>query len=189
MKAVQRLLPGDLSINLYWRRNMFIYSKFEKTLPLVTFSILCMVLALLTTAAYAQDAVPDEVLIDRDPAQLSDLLIGGAHPRPDLAPFLDTAMALTNVGADDTLVRCHARNRQGDIVGRVRVNVPAMGLRFFLASDIVEQRGFVGSVICLARSHVVGTEVMLGVVHTDIQVHQDFTAGWSTLLFPVSAMR
>jgi len=168
---------------------MLFYSNLGKSVRTHTLGMLCLMLALAGSSTYAQDAASDEVLIDRDPEQLADLLIGGDHPRPDLAPFLDTAMALTNVGANDTVVRCHARNRQGDVIGRIRVKVPSMGLRFFLASDIVDQRGYVGSVICAARGHVVGTEIMLGVLQTDIEVHQDFSAGFSTLLFPVSAMR
>ena len=56
-------------------------------------------------------------------------------------------------------------------------------------ADIVDESGFVGSVICTAKGFVVGTEVMLGVVTTDIEVLQDNRFDVSSMLFPVTATK
>ena len=156
----------------------------EKTLVL----ILCAAL-FISGKSYAQDTTAIEVEIDRSSAQLSDLLTGTPNPHPDVASFLDTAMIVTSVADGPKIVRCHAKNDNGVIAGRIRMYVPSGGLRFFLASDIVHQRGFVGSVICEAPSLVVGSEIMLGVITSDIEVHQDHRAGSTIMLFPVTAVR
>ena len=130
-----------------------------------------------------------EIEIDRDATQLSDLLTGAPLPKPEVAALLDTAMVLSSIHFTETWAYCSAKDAAGTLVGRVRVRLPAGGVRFFLASDIVEENGFVGSVICTAAGWVIGTEVMLGVVTTDIEVHQDTRADVSSMLFPVTAMK
>ncbi|HAJ75013.1 MAG TPA: hypothetical protein DCM64_01010 [Gammaproteobacteria bacterium] len=144
---------------------------------------------LFSSTLTGQDLTVVEVEIDRDATQLSDLLTGAALPKPEVAALLDTAMVLSSIHNTETWAYCYAKNQSGAIVGRVRVRLPAGGVRFFLASDIVEQNGFVGSVICTAAAWVIGTEVMLGVVTTDIEVHQDTRGDVSTMLFPVTAMK
>lgn len=148
-----------------------------------------LTLLLTTTVSTAQNAVLTEIEIDRDANELSDLLSGAALPKPEVAAILDTALVFTSAHGSETTAHCHANDNSGITVGRVRVRIPAMGVRFFLSSDIVEERGFVGSVICSAAGYVIGTEVMLGVVTSDIEVHQDYRAGVSNLLFPVTAMK
>ncbi len=137
----------------------------------------------------AQNAAMMEIEVNRDANELSDLLSGAALPKPHVASILDTALVFTSVHGSETTAYCHANDKNGVTLGRVRVRIPAKGIRFILSSDIVEARGFVGSVVCSAAGYVLGTEVMLGVVTTDIPVHQDYRAGVSNLLFPVTAMK
>ena len=144
---------------------------------------------LFSSTLTGQDLSVVEVEIDRDATQLSDLLTGAALPKPEVAALSDTAMVLSSIHNTETWAYCYAKNHGGAIVGRVRVRLPAGGVRFFLAPDIVEQNGFVGSVICTAAGWVIGTEVMLGVVTTDIEVHQDTRGDVSSMLFPVTAMK
>lgn len=129
-----------------------------------------------------------EIEIDRDSNELSDLLTGAPLPKPEVAPLLDTALVVTSVHGTEVWVSCSARDATGELRGRVRVRLPAFGVRFFLASDIVEERGFVGSVLCSAPGYVIGSELMLGVVTTDIDVKQDNQVTMSNLLFPITAM-
>ena len=75
------------------------------------------------------------------------------------------------------------------MVGWVRVRLQAGGVRFFLASDIVEENGFVGSAIRTAAGWVIDTEVMLGVVTTDREAHHDTGADVSSMLFPVPMVK
>ncbi len=137
----------------------------------------------------AQNAAVMEIEVNRDANELSDLLSGAALPKPHVPSILDTALVFTSVHGSETTAYCHANDKNGVTIGRVRVRIPAKGIRFILSSDIVEAQGFVGSVVCSAAGYVFGTEVMLGVVTTDIQVHQDYRAGVSNLLFPVTGMK
>ena len=140
------------------------------------------------TAANAQSATIVEIEIDRDSTELSGLLTGAPLPKPSVAPLLDTAMVFTSVHGAEVWANCSARDAKGELRGRVRVRIPSFGVRFFLASDIVEERGFVGSVLCSAPGYITGTEVMLGVVTSDIEVKQDNQVTVSNILFPVTAM-
>lgn len=146
-------------------------------------------LLLLPSISSAQSTDLVEIEINRDANELSDLLSGGILPKPEIAAILDTAMVFTSMHNAETTAYCRASDKNGIAAGRVRVRIPAMGVRFFLASDIVEEHGFVGSVTCTATGYVIGTEVMLGVVTTDISTQQDYRAGLSSLLFPVTAMK
>ncbi|MBL4821030.1 MAG: hypothetical protein JKY98_08610 [Gammaproteobacteria bacterium] len=144
---------------------------------------------LLIGSASAQEGFEDAVEIERDAEELSDLLTGKPNPHPEAASMLDTAMVLTNVARVPTVARCWANDSNGNTVGRVRVPIPGSGVRFFLASDIIEDSGFVGSVICSAGKLVIGTGIMLGVVTTSIEVHQDYKSRRSIIVFPIAAMR
>jgi len=149
-----------------------------------------MVMLLLANSASAQEVAVVEVEIDRDTNELSDLISGYKPlPHPDIAPLLDTAMVLTSIHNTETWAYCHAKNQLGTIAGRVRVRIPAGGVRFFLGTDIVDERGFVGSVLCTAAGWVVATEMMLGVVTSDIEVQQDTGANVSSMLFPITAVK
>ena len=142
----------------------------------------------LSLSAQAQDNAT-EIEIDRGATELSELLTGGPHPKPEVGGLLDSAMVITSVSGNETVAHCYANDHNGKIAGRVRLRIPANGVRFFLASDIIAERGFVGSVICTAPGFVIGTEVMFGVIDTSIDVEQDYRAGTSSMLFPVTAMR
>ena len=146
-----------------------------------------LALSLSLSVRAQDDAV--EVEIDRDATQLSELLAGAPHPKPEVGGLLDSAMVITSVSGYETVARCHANDHNGKIAGRVRVRIPPNGVRFFLASDIIAERGFVGSVICTAAGFVLGTEVMFGVIDTAIDVEQDYRSGTTSILFPVTAMR
>lgn len=143
----------------------------------------------LSGISVAQNPAVMEIEINRSVNELSDLLSGAALPKLHVASILDTALVFTSVHSSEKTAYCHANDKNGVTVGRVRVRIPAKGIRFFLASDIVEERGYVGSVVCSATGYVLGTAVMLGVVITDIPVQQDYRAGVSNLLFPVTAMK
>jgi len=155
------------------------------------YALSCVSLLLLFVSGFsaAQDFAVVEIEIDRDANELSDYLTGTPLPKPEIASLLDTAMILTSVHNTETTAYCYANDKNGNTVGRIRMRIPAMGVLFFLASDIVDERGFVGSVICNAKGFVVGTEVMLGVVTTDIEVMQDNRFEVSSMLFPVTATK
>jgi len=161
----------------------------KPTRQIVAQVFFCASLVLASPLASAQSAALQEVEIDRDATQLSDLLTGATNPNPEVAALLDTAMVLTSVSGAETTAYCYANDHQGITVGRVRVRIPAMGVRFFLASDVIADRGFVGSIICSAAGYVIGTELMIGILTTDIDVVQEYRSGQSSMLFPVTAMR
>ena len=145
---------------------------------------------LLISSGYAQSLADSEIEIDRDANELSDLLVGADVASSDVATLLDTAMIITNVSDAGTLARCHANDRNGTTLSRIRVRIPAGGIRFFLMSDLVRQpRGFVGSVICNVPGSAIGSEIMLGIITTDVDVQQDYRAGITSILFPVTATR
>jgi hypothetical protein len=163
-------------------------SVISRSLSAATRPFLIVTGLLLASHGFAQAL--DETEIDRDADQLADLLTGADVANSDLAPLLDTAMLITNVDDAGTVARCHANNHNGTTVSRIRVRIPAGGVRFFLLSDMVRQpRGFVGSVICNVPGNAVGSEIMLGLITTDIDVQQDYRAGVTSILFPVSAKR
>lgn len=168
-----------MATNIY-RKNWF------RNCPAILASV---ALLLLPGISAAQTSALVEIEINRDANQLSDLLSGAALPKPGVAAILDTALVFTSVHGTETTAYCHANDKNGVTAGRVRVRIPAKSVRFILASDIVEERGFVGSVVCNAAGYILGTEVMLGVVTTDITVHQDYRSGVTNLLFPVTAMK
>ncbi len=144
----------------------------------------------LTNAVQAQTFAADEIEVNRDANELSDLLAGFKPlPNPEVAPLLDTAMVFTSIHPTEIWVHCTAKDNAGLVEGRVRVRLPAGGVRFFLGSDITDERGFVGSVLCTGEGWIVGTEVMLGVVTSDIDVQQDTRADISSMLFPVTAVK
>lgn len=141
-------------------------------------------------SGFAQSLADTEIEIDRDAIELADLLVGADVASSSVASLLNTAMIITNVGDSDTIARCHANNRNGVPVSRIRVHIPSSGVRFFLMSDLVRQpRGFVGSVVCQVPGHAVGSEIMLGIITTDVDVQQDYRAGVTSILFPVTATR
>lgn len=137
----------------------------------------------------AQEDLPVEVEIGRDASELIDLMAGAPNPNPQAASLLDTAMILTNTDFVPAVIHCHANTENGDTIARVRIRVPGRGVRFFLASDIIDESGYVGNVVCMAPGVVIGTEVLLGAVTTDIEVHQDYRGNGSIMLFPVTATK
>ena len=92
---------------------------------------------LFASSGFGQSLSDTEIEIDRDASELSDLLVGIDVPSTEVASLLDTAMIITNVTDSGTMAHCHANNRNGITVSRIRVRIPAGGVRFFLMSDLV----------------------------------------------------
>lgn len=109
-----------------------------------------------------------------------------ADLRVDDRDLVDTALVFTNAGDARAIVLCRAFDADGERVGRIRLKVPAGGLRYALASDLSLGRDFVGRVQCSARSRVLASAVLLApMAMTDLDVHQH--QGIGSILFPVVA--
>ena len=86
--------------------------------------------------------------------------------------MIDTAMALTNTRTGTAVAVCTGFDDEGRRLGRVRVKIPAKGVRWFLASDFARGRGFIGHVKCQTEGHLLGSAVLLGAGTTDLRVVQ-----------------
>jgi len=104
--------------------------------------------------------------IDRDAADLPTVI----RPRPVDVDVVDTAMVFTNTSALDRRIVCVGLDKQGTPVGRVLVKLPALGLRYVLASDLSNGADFVGSAQCSSHSTVKGSAIFLGPGITDLSV-------------------
>ena len=124
-------------------------------------------LLLVPGAAQAQEAneVPDLVLMEREAPELADRLDMPPDRDPDLA---DTALVITNLGNRRIAVRCWAFNGNGKPIGRTGMTVPALGVRWILASDLSNDRDFIGSAHCYVTGPAKGTAVFLGPGITDL---------------------
>ena len=121
-------------------------------------------------AAHAQDdalALP-AVEIGRDVAALSDEI----RPRPKDIDVADTILVFTSSNRRVRVVRCVARDGQGQAVGRTLTRVPAHGQSYIRASDISNGQDFVGHVQCSTRGgRIMPTAVFLGPEITDLPAH------------------
>jgi len=100
--------------------------------------------------------------------------------------LVDTALVFTNISHSPARVACHAFNADGEPVGRIRMHVPAGGLRFALASDLSHGQDFVGHVTCKTIPRVRATAVLLAPqAMTDLSVQHVRRLG--TVLFPAVA--
>ena len=97
-------------------------------------------------------------------------------------------MVITLAHNTETTALGYANDKSSNIIGRIPVPIPAMWIRFFLASNIIDERGFVGNVINTPEGYVAGTE-MLGIVTTDIDVQQDNRFDLSSMLFLVTSTK
>ncbi|MCS5636949.1 MAG: hypothetical protein NZ990_10555 [Myxococcota bacterium] len=121
----------------------------------------------------------DEIEISRDAAELQAQI--------DLRDrdLVDTALVFTNIGLGSARVACRAFDANGDPVGRIRMHVPANGLRFVLASDLSHGQDFVGHVMC-RTGRVIGSAVLLAPsAITDLKARPMRRLG--STLFPVVA--
>jgi len=150
-------------------------------LPLVAFA-LALFLAPAALAGATVASAADGVEVDRDVTDLhSDL-----RPRDVDRDVADTALVFTNLGNADTRVLCAAFNRNGRMIGRAWTKLPALGVRYMLASDLSGDRDFLGHVQCGAVGAVRGTAIFLGPDLSDFPAEQiDGDAG--RIRFPVVA--
>ncbi len=139
--------------------------------------------AFVVPTASAQDvnAVRD---IERDAASLKDRIEQPPDPDRDVA---DTAIVITNLRRMFGVATCVAFDYDGNLVGRARVRVPALGLRWLLASDISDGADFIGSAHCYIQGHMLGSAIFLGPGITDLPVHQTNVAGAFRIAIPVVA--
>lgn len=149
-------------------------------LPLMSVSSLC---SAEVSAAVVEDG--EELEINRDVGELGDRI---AEIRPDRDLF-DTAIVLTSMGDRRQLVRCAAFDAGGDLVGRVRVKLPADGVRLVFASDIAGGTDYLGKVSCGSRGQVVGSAYLLGPQFSDLQVINEHDRFGSVVHVPVSLTR
>ena len=85
---------------------------------------------------------------------------------PDTDVF-DTAVVISNPTPGRAVAICAGYGRDGDVVGRVRVRVPAWGLRYFLTSDL-GRRDFLGIVECrTGNGGAIGSAYLLGNGHIE----------------------
>ncbi len=116
------------------------------------------------TALTKSDFSEDGVEITRDGVELRDEL----EPRDLDRDVADTALVFTNLGGRSTRVRCVAYDGNGAPIGRAWVRVPALGVRYLLASDLANGTDFIGHVQCGTLISVRGTAVFLGAGITDL---------------------
>lgn len=139
-----------------------------------------------SAGALATDAPVDfgepGVEILRDATDLSIDL----RPRPvDDLDVADTALVFTNLGARASRVKCVAFGKNGAPVGRAWLKLPALGLRYLLASDLSSDRDFVGHAQCAVAAGVKGSAIFLGPGLTDLPVLNP--AGPGRVRFPLVA--
>lgn len=121
---------------------------------------------LLAPPALAQVAVSvdDGIEVDRD----VDALVDDLRPRDIDRDVADTALIFTNLGNTARRVRCVGFDKNGQPVGRVWLRVPALGLRYALASDLSNGVDFIGHAQCSSAVAVKGTAIFLGPGLTDL---------------------
>lgn len=91
-------------------------------------------------------------------------------PEPN-GRVLDTALVFTNASGAPQEAKFEAYDGDGRAISSGRIDIPASGLVYVLASRMAETAGidgFVGSVKAKASGHVRGSTVILGGVLTDI---------------------
>ena len=131
----------------------------------------------------------DGVEVIRDIDELPDLLRPIDQRPVDERDIIDTALLFTGAGNEVSVVRCVAFGRNGQRLGAAWLRVPGKSLRFMLASDLVNDLDFLGSVHCHSGGRVIGSEVVIGLINTDIDVIQNPGATRSTIIYPVVVSR
>lgn len=102
---------------------------------------------LVLTGSSTSAQMAEEVEISRDAVDI-------ARPHPEPAA-VESVLVFSNRGVRPQRVRCLARNQRGEVVGRIRTWVPALGLRYVLASDF--GGAFLGRARCTTRGRIVGS--------------------------------
>jgi len=138
---------------------------------------------LLAGASSAYELEIDAKDIDRDGAELIEEM----RVRPDDRDVADTALVFTNFSNQRQHILCVGFDKHGNAVGRVRVVVPRLGLRYVLASDLADDLDFIGSAQCGADASVKGTAVFLGPGLTDLPVQQVQGERAGRMRFPLVA--
>ncbi|MBW2243678.1 MAG: hypothetical protein JRH01_16970 [Deltaproteobacteria bacterium] len=116
----------------------------------------------LSPAAWSQSQAsvtePAPIEIDRDAVDFHRIV-----PKPTDPPLVyDTALVFTNTGSDDSRVICKAFDDDGHAVGRAATSVPALGLRYLLASDFSNGAAVLGHIQCGTHDPVIGSAFLLG---------------------------
>lgn len=150
--------------------------------------VLALMLASVFVApvAGAAEAEPvDEVVVERDGAELRERV---AHPDVDA---FDTAFVFSNRSPVRAAVMCRGFDHAGSPVGRLRVVVPADGLRFALASDLGDGADFLGRVDCVTGNvRVIGSAFLLGAPGIEnVPVTSSTTRRLQTMTIPVTLTR
>ena len=127
------------------------------------------------------DAI-EEVEVAREIDTLPDAI----EPQPDDPNLADTALVFTNMSRRTSWVKCVGFNKNGRPVGRTSTDIPPLGLRYVLASDISNGVDFVGQVQCKPMGRVVGSVVFIGPDLTDLPVRNG-RIGKSRIRFPLAA--
>jgi len=86
-------------------------------------------------------------------------------------PGINTVLVFTNLANAAAKVGMKAWDSEGEPAGSFELEVPANGLAFVLASDIVDQtepHRFIGKVESRARGHLTGSAILVGGPVTDL---------------------
>ncbi len=144
---------------------------------------LAAALVALAAPALAQEELAIDV--DRSAAELADVLKRPVDPvDPDL---VETALVFTTEGERGVVV-CAAHDSNGNLLGTLRVRVPANGLRYLRGRDFSGGADYVGSANCRFKGPVVGSAFLLGPGFSDLPARQrkhDWRRG--QIIFPVVA--
>ena len=127
---------------------------------------LCVTLVLSASGALAQT----EVAVDRMPDELKTML----EPSPT-AVTTDTAIVFTSLFGSAQLVRCTARDGDGNIIGRSVTRVPAYGVRFVRASDLGNGQAYLGRVRCRSSRQMITSAFIVtagGITAARVREHQ-----------------
>jgi hypothetical protein len=152
------------------------------------FSLIALAFAcvgLVAPQAFAKElaaSATDGVEIDRDIRALSDEL----RPRDLDRDYADTALVFSNLGGEATKVLCVVFNGNGRLVGRAWLRLPALGVRYMLASDLANGVDLVGHAQCAAEGTVEGTAIFLGPGLTDLPAKQ-VEGAFGRIRFPLVA--
>ena len=141
---------------------------------------------LVAPSALAQEATvaTDIREVERTADGLRDRIEQPPDPDRDVA---DTAIVLTNLTYARAVATCAAFDDSGRLIGRARVRIPRMGLRWLLASDISNDVDFIGSTHCFVVGQVAVSAVFLGPGVTDLPVHPDVVDGMYRIVVPLVA--
>src|SRR5262245_60550946 len=143
--------------------------------------------AMAAIALVSPAAVPAQ---DADPiARLDEAL-----RRPDTV--VDTAVVFTNLGNAASKVRTVATDSSGALAGQKEIEVPANGLAYVLASELVQNqdpRRFIGKVSARGLGKLAASAVLFGGALTDLPTTVSYVRGasntsvevYTTALFPL----